>query len=246
MIKLKIKSPNSLIEFMKKFSIMDKQVLMEIENEELKCKYSTIEKTMVKSSKIKLSDIFTWSEELPKRNLKIGIYNIDKLINSFKQFSFTGDTFFNIQFTEINSEFVAQEIFLESSDLEMNFPCSSLSMFKYQLTDDIMNKVLNTSENLLNFPLSKETQSKMLSLLSFDSDNDILTFISNSKGIRIKGKSFNFEISNQPNVDLTSKVGKDFLMKLDKENYNVFVMNKKLVFISTESESGCVISNPSE
>jgi hypothetical protein len=59
MIKLKIKNPQVFIEFLKRFASMDKQILVEIENKELKCKFSTIEKSVIKYSKIKLEDAFS-------------------------------------------------------------------------------------------------------------------------------------------------------------------------------------------
>jgi hypothetical protein len=120
-------------------------------------------------------------------------------------------------------------------------------MFKFQLEDElVLNKIMNTENNLLNFAIEKDNQNKVLSLCSLDSDNEIISFISDDKGIRIKGKSFNLKVSDVPNAKNVSKISKNLYAMLDKENYNSFILNNKIVFISTESNTMTCIANVSE
>lgn len=247
MLKLKIKNPQAFIEFLKRFSPMDKQILLEIENGDLKCKYSTIEKSIVKYSSIKLDDVFSWTEELPAFRIKVGVYNVDRIVNAFKQYTWNDDVYLYVKYVEINAEQVAQELILESPNLEMTFPCTSLSMFKFQLEDDlILNKVMNKDTQIVSFPMDKETQSKVLSLCSLDSDNEIISFVSDEKNIKLKGKSFNLKISDTPAAKKVSKISKNLYAMLDKENYMTYVLPSKIIFVSTESNTLTCIANPTE
>lgn len=247
MLSLKISSPQVFADFLKKFSAVDKQLLLEISGGKLKAKTCTPEKSVVKSSSVDLKDVFSFNEaDLPAEALKVGLFNIEKIVSSFKQFSWTSDTKFEVDHTTVNGEEVGTEIRIVSDDLTMNFPCATLTLFKFIITDDIIARITATDGSKYSIFVDKEKLQRVFSLCGVDSENNLLSFASSDKDVRVKGKTFNLEVAKPGFGADTTKVYKTHFAMLDKEAYQVYVMADKIIFKSTETDTVTLIGKTEE
>jgi hypothetical protein len=247
MLSLKIKSAQTFSDFLKKFSLIDKQLLLEIKDGKLKAKTCTPEKTVVKYSSIDLSEIFDFNPiDLPAEPIKIGIFNLLKLINSFKQFNWDSVTKFEITPVQIDGEQFAQTVKIISDELDLEFLCAGKNLFKFIISDDVITKITDTSSQLFEFVLDRDKLARILSLGDFDSESTLVSFIGSEKGIKVKGKSYNLELHKTPVDKSKTSVIKDHLAKMDKEACTVHILEEKIIFKSTESDSITLIGKTSE
>lgn len=247
MLSLKIKSAQTFSDFLKKFSLIDKQLLLEIKDGKLKAKTCTPEKTVVKYSSIDLDEIFDFNKvDLPTEPIKIGIFNLLKLISSFKQFNWDSVTKFEITPVQIENEQFAQSIKIVSDELDMEFACAGKNLFKFIISDDVIAKITDTTTQSFEFVLDRDKLSRIMSLSDFDSDFNLVSFIGSDKGIKAKGKSYNLELFKTPVEKSKISVMKEHLAKMDKEACTVHILADKIIFKSSESDSITLIGKTSD
>lgn len=238
-LKLKISHSGEFTNFLKKFSGVDSSLLLELENEKLKAKTHTPERSVVKFSSIDLDKIFS-SYKIDKQ-IKIGIQNIDKLAQSFKYF---GESEFEliIEIEELNGENIGTKLTMKNSSLNISFPCASLNMFTY-ITDDILDKITNTDNSIVDFTLVKEQQSKIYSLFGIDTDHPKLTISVENEIIKAKGKNFKYDVIKDDNIKTTAEISilKHHFVHLDKEDTQIFVTDDKLILKSNETDTKLII-----
>jgi hypothetical protein len=90
-LKMQLTDASEFTNFLKRFSPISGSLLIEIEDNYLKAKTHTPERSVVKSSKIELSRVF--NIESVDEPIIFGVYSVDKLINSFSHFNGTELTF---------------------------------------------------------------------------------------------------------------------------------------------------------
>jgi hypothetical protein len=236
----KITSINDLTTFLKRFSPISNSLLLEIDGEHLKAKTHTPERSVVKSSKIELSQIFSFSESIDEPIL-IGIYSLDKLIKAFSHFS-GDDVNMAIQTETTEDGVVGTEIVLQNSQLTINFQCASLRLFTH-VTDEMMNKIADVETAEVNFVLTKDIQTKIASLGSIDSDQKILSFNLKKGVLSARGKSYDYTLCNVDNkkVELEISVYKNQFNFLDREDVVTYMSEDRLICQSIETSTSIVI-----
>ena len=173
-ITLKVKSSSEFTNFLRRFSSIESTLLLEIENGMLKAKTHTPERSVVKSSKIDMGQIFDMEGVLTVgQNILFGIFSVDKLIESFKHFS-ESDLEFALSYENTADGMIGTEITLSSPSLTINFQCASLRLFTH-ITDEMMDRIADTASSEVNFVLTKELHSRVNSLSGIDSDQKLLT-----------------------------------------------------------------------
>lgn len=234
--------------WLKRFSSIENSLLLEL-NESSKCfiaKSYNEQKSIVKYSKISFADAgFTLKKESIEGDtiLKIGIYNIQRVMKSLDHFQ-TGEFSLAIQYDEIDEgkekELAGIAILLKSSALKMKIDCSSLRVFKY-ISEDIFKTRITQTNSILNFDLSSATIDKINSLCDLDKDYDFLDFVAKDKKVVVRGKSFEFALSEKEGEGVLS-IYKNQFNKIDIENYSVEFGDDKLVFNSKDSDTITVTS----
>ena len=234
----KLHSHAKLASFMKKFSVIEKSLLFEINEDRVIAKTHTPDKSVVKIGSILITDIM--DSIANKENVKIGLFAVDNFTASFKHF---GEQDIKLEITgeTVGSDIVATELKANSKNLKMSFPCASTTMFRY-IDAALADKITDTSSALFSFRTDKDTLSKISSLASLDSENDTLTIVSKDNAVIFKGKSFEISL---PGVT-TDEDGEISFYKahfnfIDKEDSEFFITDSKIIVKSLESETNITI-----
>src|SRR3990172_9047270 len=81
----KIKSPNNFISFLKRFSSIEKSLLLELTPEFMIAKSHTPDRSTIKYSKMLMSEVL--EGPVPADLVKIALLDINKVVNVFKHFN---------------------------------------------------------------------------------------------------------------------------------------------------------------
>jgi hypothetical protein len=238
---LQMSSPVELINFLKRFSPVSNNLLMEIEDGYLKAKTHTPERSVVKSSKIEINKVFGVTDGENIETTIFGVFSLDKLIKSFSHF---GESPLEFILEQENSEgqMVGTEIFLRNDSLKINFQCASLRLFTH-ITDEMMDRISDTSSASADFLMTREHQNRINALSGIDSDHKLLTMSLKSGEVQASSKSFNLTITNIDNMSASSNISvyKTQFAFLDKEDMRVFINDDRMVFVSNESDTKTIV-----
>jgi len=244
-IEFTVKNSKSFNSYLKKFNSIDNTVLFEVdgEDESFISKSPNEERSIVKFGKQNFSD----SEFDPTKKfdfrIKIGVYNISRLIKIMEQF---GNEFkFIIKYDEIVSdsekEFAALSILLKNDDLKFNAECTSLNIFRY-ISDDLWDNTISKIDSVVDFDFTKENIEKVNALCELDKEYKFIEFINKSGNIYAKGKSFEYLIAPTSNADAKITFYKDQFYKVDVENCHVQMGEDRMLFTSRDTDTATVCS----
>ena len=250
-LEFKALDTRSFISWLKKFSVinseLNKSVLIEIDTQtaHFVAKCNNEERSVVKFSKLSFEEatMEIVSKTYPKERIKIGIYNIPKLVKSLEQFS-TGEFSMCFKYDEIigeNEGFTGTDILIKNSGLKMNLSCASLNIFKYISDEQFLNKIAKV-DSLVSFTLTKTISGQINSLSSLDSDYKFIDFIAKNNGLVVKGKTFELALSGQLFNETCISIYKEQFEKIDPENYDVEIAEDRLVYRSKDSNTISVTS----
>jgi len=233
----KLHSHQKLSSYMKKFSVIEKNLLFEISEDRIIAKTHTPDKSVVKIGSVAVTDIMDVIGD--QEDAKIAIFSVDNFVNSFKHF---GETETKLEIKgEPSGENVATEMKATSKNLKISFPCASPSMFRY-IDKTLAGKIVDTTTALYSFRIDKDTLGKISALGSLDSDNDILAITAKNGEVSFKGKSFEMSL---PGVTVENDGDISFYKShfgfIDKEDSEVYVLDSKVIFKSLETDTAIVI-----
>lgn len=239
-LNLRISSANELINFLKRFSAIESSLLIELDGNYMKAKTHTPERSVVKSSKIELSRIFVDAPEI-NESILFGVYNIDKLMQTFKHFP-EGGVNFVLEYEKSGDGNVGTSIVVSNENLKINFDCASLRLFTH-ITDEMMDRISTTDSAVVDFVLSKENQNRILSLSTIDSDHKLLTFDVKEGKVSSLGKSFHLNLLNLENKNGETNISlyKQQFAYLDREDSIAYVSDDRIVFNSIETDTKTII-----
>lgn len=235
---LKLHSNGNFANYLKRFSSIEKSLLLEIANGKFVAKTHTPDKAVVKMSSTTLTEIFDVSGEA--KNVKIGFFAVDNFVQTFKHLG-ESDVKFDIESEKVSDEETATEIKIYNKSLKFTFPGASPSLFKY-IDSGLASKIADTSTAKFSFRINKDTLSKISSLCSIDSENDTLTIKASEGSVFFSGKSFELELPGvKPDASGSISFYKSHYGFVDKEDSEIFVLDNKAIFKSTESDTTIVI-----
>ncbi len=221
-VEFNVKNSKPFTSYLKKFTSIDQSVLFELdlEKEQFIAKSTNEERSIVKYGILNLSEAGFEVNAKLKIRIKIGVYNISRLIKITDQF---GDEFkLVIKYDEIvgnnnQKDFAATSILLNNEDLKFNIECASLNIFKY-ISDELYEKTIRKVNEILSFDLTKDTIEKIRVLSELDKDYKLIEFINKNSTLYAKGKSFEFLIIPTTNIEVKLPFYKDQFDKIDIEN----------------------------
>lgn len=246
---LVINSLDTFGQFLSRFSKMEKQILIEITPLHLKAKLGTVDKTSLKSEQIDIESVFQIDEfEAIPDLIKIGILNINKLIEAFKHFNDKQVTF-TIHYITDGSDLIVKNIELSSTSLSINFDCTEVEYFTY-ISDQLLENITSKNDVSLFFKLTKDQFAKMLDLTKFSNGEEdlIAVDIDSSNNIVIesiktitneKKKNFTFIIDKtdaRPKNFSSAYFKKQYFNFVDKDtDHIVYIKDDGMLFESTEN-----------
>jgi len=245
-IEFTLSNSKSFSEWLKRFAVIDNTLLLEINEptQEFIAKSYNEERSVVKRSQIKFEDAgFTYKLSKDPKAVKVGIYNISRLIKIMEQFN---NAEFSITFNceELTSEniFAGTSIAFNNKSLKMSIDCTSISIFK-PITDDKFNTVIATATPIVEFYLHKENIMKINSLCGLDNDNKYMAFKTQNNSIYASGKTFDLLLEeNKVAQPYSIDVFKEQFQNVDIENYEIVIGDDRMIFKSSDSNTVTVIS----
>lgn len=235
--------------WLKKFSTIDSALLLEIDEAEKKFLAKTYneERSVVKLSSIKFDEAgFTVVPNPNPQRIKVGIYNISRLMKVIDQFNDNEFTF-TFVYDEVAgevTELAGTSILLKNKSLKMNVECTSLKIFKY-ITDDIFATAISSLDEVLaKFNMTKVQIEQTNSLCNLDNENKFMEFKQDSK-IFVAGGTFELDLGDPLSLSTTPQkldIFKEQFDAIDVEDYTVEMGDDRLVFTSNDFSTTTVIS----
>lgn len=240
-IRFKIKSAENFTNFLKRFKAIEKGLLLELSPDKLRAESHTADRGIVKSSEISLDTVL--EGEVTTDLIKIGIFNIGRVIDMFKHFEEADELFLELNWEKVHGENIGINLKLISPKLKFNLKCADTDLFTYVSSDmfDTITKGIEESKDA-EFSFPKESFNKINSLCSFDQGEDRLTIDFSGGEISFKGESFNYLLGVDPNNNnLDFSFYKDRFASVDEENSNFLLGSDKILINSVESSTQVII-----
>lgn len=244
-------------DWLKKYTTIERKssvisLLLEIdaESEEFVAKSYNEERSIVKYSKTSMLDagLELTSDNGIKKRIKLGIYDIKKMIKMLDQFE-NNEFMFTVNYDETyesedEKELTGTSINIKNDSLKINIDCISLNLFKY-ISDDLFINVISLIEDkITSFQIIPETIDKINSLCALDKDYKYISFKA-SDNIYAAGESFQLMIKSLDSAIETINtidIFKDQFDSIDKEEYDVEMGEDRLVFKSKDTNTITVVS----
>lgn len=234
--------------WLKKFSSIEHSLLIEVNEAEksFTAKSYNGDKSIVKYSVLSFADagLTLNKESATPRFVKVGIYNITRVIKSLDHFM-SGEFSFSIQYDEVlegeEKTHAGLALLLKSASLKMKIGCASLGVFKY-IPDDLFKTKIATTQAITVFDLPDVTIEKVNSLCDLDKEYQFLEFLTRDKKVFVRGQSFELDIADNGDDKAVLSIYKDQFSKVDIENYEVEFGPDRLIYKSKDSNTITVTS----
>lgn len=240
-----VKDSKPFTTYLKKFDSIDNTVLFEADLSKLSfiTKSSNEERSAVKFGEISFQEAKFEIQSKEKCRIKIGIYNISRLIKIIDQFQ--GEFKFIIKYDEIISDkkkdYAAVSILLKNKDLKFSNECTSLNIFNY-ISDELWNNTIKKIDEIISFEFSKENIEKVRALSELDKEYKLIEFNNKEGNLYVKGKSFEYLIVPSTNIKVNISFYKDQFDKVDVETSDVIMGEDRMLFSSKDTITDIVIS----
>ena len=231
--------------YLKKFASLDKSVLLELDLDKSQfiIKGSNEERSIVKYGVLPLSDSGFELKTKSKLRIKIGIYNIPRLIKIIDQFSSNYEL--SIKYDELvgnnQKDYVATSIILSNNSLKFSNECTSLNIFKY-ISDELYQDKIRKIDDAVSFEFNKEVIEKLRTFCELDKDYKLIEFVSKNGNLYVKGKTFEYLIVPSSSPDIKIPFYKDQFDKIDLENYKLSIGSDRMLFCSLDTATETLVS----
>jgi len=250
-IEFSAKNVKAFSAWLKKFSSIDTALLLEIDEpgSRFLAKTYNEERSVVKLSSIKFDAAgFTVKPSNDPKRVKVGIYNIARLMKIMDQFN-EEEFSFTVNWDEIKDgdtvEFAGITLLLKNKNLKITVECTSLNIFKYISDELFTNRISTLEEVKAKFDLSKGAIEQTNQLCSLDSEYKFMEF-KNASNMYVSGKTFELMLEEYPHEwdgkEDSLNIFKEQFTSVDVEDYNVQMGEDRLVFTSVDEFTTTVLS----
>ena len=248
-MKIRVTSTPNLIAFLKKLKVVDRSVLLELQEDKLFSKVHTPDKSVMKYASINNTHIFDpiedW-DQVSSDRVKMGIMDVGRLMDCFKHFRPEEDIYLEIALQEVDGETVATEIKVLSASLSIKIRCADLSLLSY-VEDNILGIVHSKVGQEGKFKIYHSDFSTVVSLCGLETNSqELLTFELDKDSVISAGESFRYKLnigSSDISVGESMKAAiyKSQLNYVDSESYTCYVHDNRMVFFSDQSETSSAV-----
>lgn len=194
----KIKSPNNFISFLKRFSSIEKSLLLELTPEFMIAKSHTPDRSTIKYSKLAMTEVLEGA--VPSDILKIALLDINKVVNIFRHFNEGDEIFLDVSHDTVGDDTIAFNLKFYTKSLKITLTCADPIQFTYISAESLKRIVKSVmDEKIIDFPFPKEAFSKVKSLCEIDAKDELLKIKVSPEGeLFFKSKSFEYHILDVP------------------------------------------------
>lgn len=246
---IRVTSTSNLIAFLKKLKVVDRSVLLELQEDRLFSKVHTPDKSVMKYASISNTHIFDTIEnwdEVKSDRVKIGIMDVSRLMDCFKHFRAEEDIFLNVKIQDVDSETVATEVEVYSASLSIKIKCADLSLLSY-VDDNVLSMVHSKEEQDGKFKIYNSDFSSIVSLCGMETNSqELLNFELKKEQVIAAGESFRYKLNIgssdiEVDADMKCSIYKSQLNFVDAESYTCYVHDNRMVFFSDQSETSTAV-----
>jgi len=246
---IRVTSTSNLIAFLKKLKVVDRSVLLELQEDRLFSKVHTPDKSVMKYASISNTHIFDTIEnwdEVKSDRVKIGIMDVARLMDCFKHFRAEEDIFLNVKVQDVDSETVATEVEVYSASLSIKIKCADLSLLSY-VDDNVLSMVHSKEEQDGKFKIYNSDFSSIVSLCGMETNSqELLNFELKKDQVIAAGESFRYKLNIgssdiEVDSDMKCSIYKSQLNFVDAESYTCYVHDNRMVFFSDQSETSTAV-----
>jgi hypothetical protein len=242
-LNFRITNPNNLIAFLKKIKIVNKSVILEMDESNIFAKVRMTERTFLKFVKTRADEFFE-GDKVTKR-IKIGIVDISKLIDVFKYFGAEEEISIEFSTGVLDDSIVATSFSVYSASTDIKFKCADIGLIGY-IEDDVQAMVHSSKDAIIDFPMSKESFIKISNLTTIENNQDeLLNFDVNASGLSVNGNSFQHKLIREKlegyTKDETFTIFKYFFNYIDQENSHFYIQENRIVVLSEETDGAIAI-----
>jgi hypothetical protein len=242
-VKINSINKDNLNTFIKKLLSIDNFIFITANKEKITSSVYFPERDAVKVVNCPVKEIFDGKFT---DDVKISFFDGKKVINALSHF--TGDVEGKISCDKYEDNLRATNFLVKDKRLKIDIPCTDFSLSFMEMSEDEIGRAFDTEDTMFNFELTVDMIAQIKSLFTLDSDVDTVAIYKNSKGIGVKGKNYENLLIEEDSEDEdgTVKIYKKYLDILDKENYDVFVCDNKIVFNSKDTDTHLCIATIEE
>jgi hypothetical protein len=158
--------------FVKKFSVMDKSILIKLVDNKFTATMSNFEKSVIKYAESEINDV-TFSENVTEA-IFLPFMSYEKVI---KILEFFGNDSLDLKITydTVDGNLVGLNICFRNENLTMELGCAKISLFETSLkvTKDILAQLSDTSNPLYSIEATEEMINKIKNLSATNMDDEI-------------------------------------------------------------------------
>lgn len=243
-LKFRITNSGNLIDFLKKIKVVDKSVILELEGTQFFAKVRTADKSVIKYASI---DTYNFLDgEVPKGRVKIGIMEINRIIDSFKYFGPEEETFIEVVTQPVDKDILATSLKIFSKTINITIRCADINLVTYM--DDSIQKMIHSTEGAsISFPATKEAFNKIVSLTGMErNEQELLNFDVYKNRLVVRGNSFEYNLIRDSDIqgyteDSTYTIYKNQFSSIDPENSMFYIEENRIIVISEETDSKIAI-----
>jgi hypothetical protein len=233
-IELNLLNSKLLIDFIIKFRVLDKNILLEISSDKLIAKTFKDELNIMKYGIIEFDDIFAYSKKNDKidETIKLWVYNIDKFKAALLA---VGDCKFIISYDE--TDMSATQIELKTKNIKKIIKVLNNLEFN-EIEGDKIEKLFDIKNCFANIYLNKEFLFKLKQLTDLEVEGGFVISTEDSKIIFIGSE---FELNFDGEFKILNDEIKKFIVNrsifkfIDNEDYNVYLKENAILFFDNNN-----------
>jgi hypothetical protein len=233
-IELNLLNSKSLIDFIVKFRVLDKNILLEISNDKLIAKTFKDELNIMKYGTIEFDDIFAYSKKNDKidETIKLWVYNIDKFKAALLA---VGDCKFIISYDE--TDMSATQIELKTKNIKKIIKVLNNLEFN-EIEDNKIENLFDIKNSFANIYLDKEFLFKLKQLTDLEVEGSFVISTENSK-VTFIGSEFELNFDGEFKI-LNNEIKKFIINRsifkfIDNEDYNVYLKENAILFFDSNN-----------
>jgi hypothetical protein len=249
-IKLKRLDVELLKDLLGKLVCFDKPILITIDEKEVISHLHFPNRDAVKIVSYPTESVFGFDKPL-KNKLKVRFYNAQSIIKALSYFSNENVTGV-LNYSETPDKEFVVDVFLVKNDQEkFKLFCVDENLQDNEMSEKDLNNAFSTSK------ITIDNETTQLAFASFELSNDIIQKLNSRLGLNKKETKFAFKVIDNNIYAITSNneilisdninildekqkeifLFKKYLVLLDKESYNITLLNNKVVFQSITSNT---------
>lgn len=229
-LELNLLDAENLINFITKFRVIDKNIMLKIYNDKIVAKSFKEDVNLIKYGEIEFDNLFTFVNKKDKieEPIKLWVYNIDKFKSAL---NIIGNCKFIV---EIDDDLFATKIELKSRNIKKTIPVLNNLEFN-EIEDEKIIKLFDKSSTHVGFEIEKNFLLKLKALNDLENENYFYISIVDNVPI-FYGSEFELKLETEieKNKEVTQKyyIDKSIFKYIDLEDQEIYLKDNAILLFN--------------